>query len=132
MNTRSFTRAAVNLDMPASTLSRRIAALEREIGVPLFVRTTRKVEVTEAGAAYYARCAHLVDEARLAHQQLTDEIQSVSGRIRVTCTPDFATLYLPPLLWFCDIPDIQLELDLNTHHVDLVTGHLDVALRFGP
>jgi DNA-binding transcriptional LysR family regulator len=134
VNTRSFTRAAANLDMPASTLSRRIAGLEQEIGVPLFVRTTRKVEVTEAGAAYYARCAHLVDEAQLAHRQLTDEIQSVSGRIRVTCTPDFASLYLPPLLagFLAQYPGIQMELDLTTHHVDLVTEHLDAALRFGP
>lgn len=64
---RSFTRAAESLDMPASTLSRRISALERYIGVRLLNRSTRKVELTEAGAVYFERCQHVIAEARIAH-----------------------------------------------------------------
>ena len=66
-----FTRAAENLGMPPSTLSRRVAQLERAIGLRLLHRTTRRVEVSDAGADYYARCAHLLEEARLARDGST-------------------------------------------------------------
>ncbi|MFX8016045.1 LysR family transcriptional regulator, partial [Acinetobacter baumannii] len=90
--------AASNLDMPASTLSRRIAALERSLGLTLLTRTTRRVGVTHAGADYFARCAHLVEEARAAHEQVRQDAATATGTLRLSCTPDFATLYLPPVL----------------------------------
>ncbi|MFK4591068.1 DNA-binding transcriptional LysR family regulator [Bradyrhizobium diazoefficiens] len=64
---RSFRGAAATLDMPNSTLSRRISLLEKEIGLRLLNRTTRRVELTEAGQLYFERCKRIVDEARLAH-----------------------------------------------------------------
>lgn len=68
--TGNFSRASNKLAVPGATLSRRIAAMERRLGVRLFDRTTRRVELTEAGQRYFARCEHLVDEARLAHEAL--------------------------------------------------------------
>ena len=62
---RSFRRAADSLGMPNSTLSRRIGGLEKAIGLRLLHRTTRKIELTEAGQVYYVRCKRIVDEARL-------------------------------------------------------------------
>src|SRR3546814_14295807 len=59
---RSFTRAADALEMPASTLSRRISMLESRIGVRLLNRSTRKVALTEAGAVYFERCPHVIAE----------------------------------------------------------------------
>jgi len=70
--TSSFSRASVNLGVPGATLSRRIAELERKFGVRLFDRTTRRVELTEAGRRYFERCGDLVDQARLAQEALRD------------------------------------------------------------
>lgn len=72
---KSFSLAARALNMPTSTLSRRINELERAIGLRLINRNTRRLDLTEAGAAYMSRCQGLIDEARLAHEQL----QALSG-----------------------------------------------------
>ncbi|XHH29242.1 LysR family transcriptional regulator [Xanthomonas euroxanthea] len=67
---KGFRGAAEAIGMPNSTLSRRISMLEKAIGLRLLHRTTRKVELTEAGQIYFERCKRIVDEARLAHEQL--------------------------------------------------------------
>ncbi len=67
---RSFRGAAQALGMPNSTLSRKINELEKFIGLRLLHRTTRKIELTEAGQIYYERSRRIIDEARLAHEQL--------------------------------------------------------------
>jgi DNA-binding transcriptional LysR family regulator len=133
VRTRSFTTAADNLGMPASTLSRRIARLERSLGLTLLTRTTRRVDVTDVGADYFARCAHLVEEARVAHEQIRGGAQRASGTLRLSCTPDFATLYLPSVLetFTRQHPAVNVELDLSPHVVDLYGEPLDAALRIG-
>lgn len=133
VRTRSFTAAASNLDMPASTLSRRIAALERSLGLTLLTRTTRRVDVTHAGADYFARCAHLVEEARAAHEQVRQDAATATGTLRLSCTPDFATLYLPPVLeaFTRQHPAVGVELHLSPRIVDLASEQLDAAIRIG-
>lgn len=133
VNTKSFSRAAANLDMPPSTLSRRISGLEQQIGLQLLNRTTRKVEVTEAGAAYFGRCAHLVDEARVAHEDLAHTVNLGRGTLRLSCTADFACVYLPDILtdFTRKYPAINVDLDLSSHFADLISDGLDAALRIG-
>lgn len=134
VNTRSFSRAAERLDLPASTLSRRIAKLETAIGSRLLNRTTRRVELTEMGSAYYARCSPLVEEARQAHADLAVLQDRVSGVLRLSCTPEFASLYLPePLLAFTRRhAEVGVELDLSARYADLFSEQLDAAIRLGP
>ncbi|MEN9419417.1 MAG: hypothetical protein RI988_3037 [Pseudomonadota bacterium] len=133
VRTRSFTAAAANLDMPASTLSRRIAGLERSLGLALLTRTTRRVDVTDAGADLFARSAHLVEEARVAHEQIREGASVATGTLRLSCTPDFATLYLPPVLeaFTRQHPAVNVELDLSPRVVDLYSEPLDAAVRIG-
>lgn len=133
VNTKSFKGAAENLDMPPSTLSRRIASLEREIGLRLLSRTTRRVDVTEAGAAYYARCAALVEEARVAHEQLAETVNVAKGTLRIACTSDFATQYLTPVIvaFTQRYPQVNVELSLSSRAEDLLVENLDMALRIG-
>ena len=133
VNTRSFTRAAQHLQIPASTLSRRISGLEKQIGLRLLNRTTRTVDVTEAGAAYYAKCAPLVDEARVAHEDLLANNSQAKGTLRLSCSADFANHYLPEVLtqFTQRYPQVSVELDLTSRVVDLVAENLDAALRFG-
>ena len=96
--TRSFTRAADSLNMPASTLSRRISELEKNIGVRLLKRSTRRVDVTEAGAIYFERSQHIIDEARMAHEELVGITQQPKGRLRVSLPSSLALTYLAPIM----------------------------------
>jgi hypothetical protein len=95
---KGFRGAAEVLGMPNSTLSRRISALEKAIGLRLLHRTTRKVELTEAGQIYFERCKRIVDEARLAHEQLGEMLAQPTGVLRVSLPVDFAITYLAPLI----------------------------------
>ena len=95
--TANFSRASGNLGVPGATLSRRIAAMERKFGVRLFDRTTRRVELTDAGRRYFERCAHLVDEARLAQEALRDTTAQPSGHVRLSMPVDLGVTVIGPL-----------------------------------
>jgi DNA-binding transcriptional LysR family regulator len=131
--TDSFSRASANLCVPGATLSRRIVAMEREFGVRLFDRTTRRVELTDAGRRYFERCAHLVDEARLAQEALRESAALPSGHVRVSMPVDLGVFVIGPLLpeFARQFPGISFDLDLSPHHTDLVGEHVDVAIRLG-
>ena len=132
--TRSFRRAAEALDMPNSTLSRHIAELEKTIGLRLLHRSTRKVELTEAGEVYFKRCQSIVEEARIAHESLLDVVERPSGTLRVSMPADLATGYLAPLLadFARAYPLIAFEFDLTPRRIDLQAEPFDLALRIGP
>lgn len=130
----SFRGAAEALGMPNSTVSRRIAELERRIGLRLLHRTTRRIELTEAGRLYYERCRRIVDEARLAHEELAELVENPSGLIRVSMPIDFGVVYLAPLLAaFAErYPQIQFDLDLSPKRLDLIRDPVDLVIRIGP
>ncbi len=129
----SFRGAADNLRMPSSTLSRRISALEKAIGLRLLNRTTRKIELTEAGQLYFQRSKRIVDEARLAHEELGNMLTRPGGVIRASLPVALANTLLAPLIAeFADrYPAITFELDLTSRRVDLVAEPVDVAIRMG-
>jgi DNA-binding transcriptional LysR family regulator len=128
---RSFRRAADALGMPNSTLSRRIALLEKGIGLRLLNRTTRKIELTEAGELYYERSRRIVEEARIAYEELGDLVAQPTGLLRVSLPVDFATTYVAPLLpeFASRYPGITFDLDLTPRNVDLVGEPFDLAIR---
>lgn len=131
--TANFSRASGNLGMPAATLSRRIAAMERRLGVRLFNRTTRKVELTDAGRRYFDRCGELVDQARLAQEALRNVADSPTGHVRVSMPVDMGVNHVGPLLpeFARRHPGITIEFDLSPSHRDLVGEQVDVAIRIG-
>ncbi|WP_168879837.1 LysR family transcriptional regulator [Rhizobium sp. P28RR-XV] len=130
---RSFRGAAEILGMPNSTLSRRISVLESAIGLRLLHRTTRRIELTEAGEIYYERCKRIVQEARLAHEQLGEMLAQPTGLLRVALPVDFGQFFLAPLIAeFANLyPGITFDFDLSPRRVDLVGEPFDVALRMG-
>lgn len=130
---KSFRAAGDATGVPNSTLSRRIGVLERSIGLRLLHRTTRKIELTEAGQLYYDRCRHIVEEARIAHEQLGDMLAQPTGVLRASLPVDFATNYMAPLIAeFARLyPGINFEFDLTPRRVDLITEPFDVAIRMG-
>ena len=129
----SFCRAAEVTGVPNSTLSRRITALEKAIGLRLLHRTTRKIELTEAGQHYFERCKRIVEEARLAHEQLGEMLAQPSGVLRASLPVDFATTFLAPLIpeFSRRYPGITFDFDLSPRRVDMVSEPFDVAIRMG-
>ena len=97
----SFRRAGNAIGVPNSTLSRRISALEKAIGLRLLHRTTRRIELTEAGQIYFERCKRIVEEAKLAHEQLGEMLAQPSGVLRASLPVDFANIFLVPSMNVC-------------------------------
>ncbi|WP_413652272.1 LysR family transcriptional regulator [Pantoea sp. B65] len=129
----SFRRAADATGIPNSTLSRRISALEKAIGLRLLHRTTRKIVLTEAGRLYFERCRHIVDEAKLAHEQLGEMLAQPAGVLRASFPVDFAVTWLAPLIaeFARRYPAITFDFDLTPRRVDLISEPFDVAIRIG-
>jgi DNA-binding transcriptional LysR family regulator len=129
----SFSRAAERVGMPKSTVSRRLAELERRLGERLLLRTTRKLALTEFGQNVLDHARQVVTEvegtlALALHRQALP-----SGRLRVTMPGDIANLALGKMLsdFATAHPAISLELDLSPRRVDLIAENLDIAIRMG-
>lgn len=129
----SFRRAGEVLGIPHATVSRRIADLEREIGTPLFNRTTRRVELTDAGKLYFEYCDRIIRETQLAHDAMLHLQAEPSGLVRVSTTADFGVNFVAPILldFLQHYPNVRVELDLTQQRVDLIAGSVDVAIRIG-
>ncbi|ARP88652.1 LysR family transcriptional regulator [Bordetella genomosp. 9] len=130
---KNFSRAAEALNIPASTLSRRVGELERSVGMRLLNRSTRRIELTDAGALYYQRCRGLIEEARVAHEQLIDMNRSPKGLLRISLPNSLAQLFLPAVMeeFSEKYPDIECDFDMSSEAIDPVSNQFDLALRFG-
>ncbi len=130
----SFSRAAERLGLPKSTISRRVAALETQLGERLLLRTTRKLTVTDFGVAVLEHAHHVVEDVAAAASLAQNRQLKPSGRLRVTMPTDMANLVLAPLLaeFMLKYPAITLEMDLSPRFVDLIGENFDVAIRMGP
>ena len=129
----SFSRAAGRLGVPKSTVSRRLAALEAQLGERLLLRTTRKLTVTDFGLAVLEHAHRIVEDVAGAASLAQNRQLKPSGRLRVTMPSDMANLVLAPLLaqFVFDYPAITLEVDLSARFVDLIGENFDVAIRMG-
>ncbi len=130
---RSFSRAAAVVGVPTSTLSRRIAALEASLGLKLLARTTRIVELTEAGVIYLARCEAIVEAAREAHQHVRGLLDEPRGVLRLSVEAEIGPRLVAPVLaaYLERFPGMRLDLDLSPRRVDLVAEGFDLAIRLG-
>lgn len=128
----SFSAAARSLEMPKSTVSRKVAELEARVGARLLQRTTRSVSLTDVGRAYYERCARIIAELEEAEQVVTQMQATPKGLLRVTAPISFAVL--GPLIaeYLTLYPDVQVELLSTGRRVDLIEERFDLALRAGP
>lgn len=131
---KSFRKAADLLGMPVSTLSRRVSALEKNIGIRLLHRTTRQIELTELGRSYYERCQSIIDQAQRAHEELSQAAESPSGLLRLSVVEEFAADYIIPYLpEFRQMhPGIRFEFDINPRRANLISDSVDIAFRMGP
>lgn len=129
-NTQNFGRAAAALGMPASTLSRRISALERELGFPLIHRSTRTFTLTDAGKACYEQSKSLVAQAMRIQEDVTGIAVRSSGHIRVGVSFDLANTIFIPLFarYMQDHPEVSIETISISGHPNLLTESLDLAI----
>jgi DNA-binding transcriptional LysR family regulator len=130
---KSFTAAARALGIPKQTVSRRIAALEAGLDVRLLHRTTRRLQLTEVGAAYAGRCAEVIRLADEANRSVSEAGQVPKGTLRVTADPVFGEAFLAGVIlefarrW----PEVQVEVVLTRRRIDLIEEGFDVAFRVG-
>ncbi len=130
---KSFTGAAKLLGMPKQTVSRRVGELERALGVDLMHRTTRRLELTDAGAAYAERCAEIVRLANEANRALRDVNEVPRGTLRVTADPVFGDAFVTELVtdYAKKWPETRIDVLLTRRRVDLIEERFDVAFRVG-
>lgn len=129
----SFSRAAERVGLPKSTVSRRVAQLERQLGERLLQRTTRKLSVTEFGTSVLDHARQVAEEVELATALALHRQARPSGKLRVSMPGDFASLTLAGMLarFVREHPAIELELDLSPRRVDLIGENFDLAIRMG-
>lgn len=131
VDARSFTAAAAALGLSKSAVSKQVARLEDRLGARLLNRTTRRLSLTEVGAAFYERCARIlaeVEDAELAVGRLQD---APRGTLRINAPMSFGQLHLAPAVadFLNGHPGLAVDLTLNDRIVDLVEEGYDVAIR---
>lgn len=129
----SLTRAADRMGLPKSTVSRRLAALEQQMGEPLLIRTTRRQTLTELGAQLMEHARELASSLEAVIALREQRQAEPSGRLRVSMPSDLANLLLADsLAAFSALhPAVTLELDLSPRRVDLIGEGFDLAVRMG-
>ena len=125
--------AARVLDIPKSRVSRRMAALENELGVRLLERSTRATNLTELGEVYYEHCRRISEEANNATRSLNHLLDSPRGTLRIsTSVAAGQRVIAPHLAEFMRLyPDIQLDVRLDNRRVDMIAEGYDLILRVG-
>lgn len=129
----SFSKAARQFEMPVSTVSAKVAALEKSLGVSLISRTTRRLRLTEPGEVFFKHAVIAVSELQIA-QTLTQESQEgTHGRVRMTAPVEVGMTSLADCVadFMSKFPTVQVELLLTDRIVDLVGEGFDLAIRIG-
>ena len=130
----SLSEAARRLRVSRSVVSERLVELEKGLGCSLLQRSTRKLTLTEDGAAFLARAIRIVREVEAAAADLAERRGSLSGPLRISAPVTFGRMHLGPALYafLAEHPSIQLTLDLNDRRVDAATDGFDAVIRHGP
>lgn len=130
----SFTRAAESLGIQKGRVSTVIRGLEREVGATLLHRTTRSVQLTEDGRAFYLRARDLLADAQDVESMFVNSGAPLKGRLRVDMPTELAqTVVIPALPELLNAnPELELELSSTDRRVDLVQEGFDCVIRIGP
>lgn len=129
----SFSRAARQLDLSPAVVTRQVAALESELGVRLLDRSTRHVELTDAGEQYYASSLELLDRFDELQARTTGHAEKPRGLLRISAPLDFGIVYLRSAIrtFLSREPEVQVEVHFDDRVVDLLDENFDVAVRIG-
>lgn len=128
-----FSETARRADIPVSTLSRKISALEASLGVRLLDRTTRAVNPTDAGREFLPYCVELLEAANSGQAALERRQEDVTGTLRLAAPPSLSDVLLVPLVdgFLQRHPGASVKVLVTDRHLDLVEDEVDVSLRVG-
>jgi DNA-binding transcriptional LysR family regulator len=131
VETGSISAAAERLNLAKSAVSRRLAELEAHLGVSLIQRTTRRLNLTDSGRAYYARCVAILADVEEAESDVSQAHGALKGRLKLALPLSFGLLHLAPLIqdFMTQHPDVRFELDFNDRQIDLMQEGFDLAIR---
>ncbi|WP_432472837.1 LysR family transcriptional regulator [Amphritea sp. HPY] len=129
----SFSLAAKEFDVPASSISRRIKDLESELGIELLQRTTRNVSTTELGSVYYEMIVEVLQRLNDADELISQRLDAIEGKIRISTMPSYGEKVLAPVLqkFRQQYPAIFLDLDFSHDLTVLGKDAVDIAIRAG-
>jgi DNA-binding transcriptional LysR family regulator len=126
-----FSAAARALNLPKSSLSRRVAALETRMGVRLLERSTRSLRLTEVGAAFYDRCRAVLADLDAAERAVAVTRAEPAGLVRMSCPTGLAQFVLSKTLpdFLARYPKVRLHVLATNRTIDLVEDNVDIAIR---
>jgi len=129
----SLSAAARRLNMPLTTVSRRLSDLEAHVGARLLDRSSRGLSVTDAGAAYLAACRRILEDVEAAERAAAGELTAPKGELIVTAPVVFGRLHLLPVIvgFLTSYSEIDVRLMLADRVLSLAEDQIDVALRIG-
>src|SRR2546426_6453860 len=129
----SFSKAAGREGVPVSSLSRKIAELEKALGVRLLERSTRQLRMTDIGQDYFELCRRGLTEFEAADALMTDRRTEISGRLRISIPPSMSDLVIVPLVAAFQkvYPKVVVHCLVTERYVDPISDGVDVALRVG-
>jgi DNA-binding transcriptional LysR family regulator len=129
----NFTRASKTSGIPLATLSRRVALMEKRVGVRLFQRTTRRLALTEPGKRYLERCERIVQDAAAAQEALKEAAERLTGRLRLSMPVELGLTLIAPIIdEFARLhPEITFEADLTPRPANFVDENIDLSIRLG-
>jgi DNA-binding transcriptional LysR family regulator len=127
----SYTAAAEALGVQTSKLSRRVGALESELGVRLLNRTTRKLSLTEAGKTFHRHCVALIAEAEAAKDAINQTLSSPRGMVRISCPTGLLQGGVADILarYLAAHPQVRIALEATNRRVDVIDEAIDIAIR---
>ena len=130
---KSFTAVADELDISRSLVSKRISRLESDLGVQLINRSTRQLELTEAGRTFRQYCAQLVDTVNEAKNAVSEIRGKPKGTLSINAPVTFGQTILPPAIveFLATYPDVRVSLNLSDQFVDVIEGGFDIVIRIG-
>lgn len=129
----SFSQAAKHLGMPNSTVSSKVSSLEKRLGTTLIQRTTRKLNITPAGRAYFNKCLQGLQEIQTAEAELASIQGEPQGLLRITAPVELGSTVLPSLIsdFTKKYSKVKIEVLLGDRKVDLLSENVDLAIRAG-
>ena len=129
----SLSGASRNLGIPLPTVSRKLAELETHLGARVFIRSTRKLALTEAGAAYLPACKRILEQIRDAERAASGEYLSPCGDLVITAPIVFGRLHVLPVIneFLASYPEIDVRLVLSDRNIHLIDDRVDLAVRIG-
>lgn len=127
----SITKASLQLNTVKSAVSRRLAELEKRLGVTLLTRTTRSQVLTDSGRSYYQQCLRIIDDLAEVESSIKDQHCSLAGTIKISVPLSFGLKHLAPAFrqFNHTHPDVLFNVDFNDRKVDLVEEGYDLAIR---